>query len=254
MKKIVIFLCIGIYATMNAVAAPYVFDQKVIQDIYRFKQELYLLPESTDYKKFIDNFLSKEECKELPPQELYTVRNIAAVERLNFLDSTENQKGNYYILDSRYHESSEFMKSEKNLSEWFLVSFADVESRLINYAAGGEMYRISMEAKSFYEKALRQNKKFSYGYIGYASWLFFAPAVAGGGYDAALKQFGKAIKNADTDFDIYIALIYRSQVYYKMGKSVECKKDLKTAHDIYGTEKLTDTVRVKNEKGKSLFE
>ena len=130
-----------------------------------------------------------------------------------------------------------------------IAQIGDIKSRIVNYISGGEMYKISMEAKKLYQQAIKINNKYAPAYTGYANWFYFAPAVAGGGYKEALKQFSKAVSYSTSQGDLYINLIYRSQVYLKLGNKKECQKDLQSAHDIFPNETLTAVIKSKNEKG-----
>ncbi|MBQ9239005.1 MAG: hypothetical protein IJ191_06815 [Treponema sp.] len=241
---------------MMSISAAYAynFDPTVVTEIYHFREQLYTAGTVQDYKKAVHDFIEDMEQRHLPEQEQHTVKNIAAVELVNFVDDGMDKKERYLMLNERQYECDRYMKQQTDVSEWFLVSYADVKSRLVSYISGGTAYTISMDAYSLYQAALKINKKFAYGYVGYALWLFFAPPIAGGGYDAARKTYAKALQYAANDFDRYVALIYRSQVYYAIGKKKEYETDLTQARALYTEERLTEYVRKKNEAGMSFFD
>lgn len=250
--KFCIFFGLFIFSFMNIYS--YSFNQNTINDLYNFRQTLYLANADFDYTTYIENFYSEQKEKNLSEQEKYTVYSEILIQKLNFIQDKKTKKET--ILEMFEHQSQieNFLTKQKDLSEYLLTNYADLESRLISNMSGGEMYKMSMESKKLYLQAISINKKFAPAYCGYGNWLYFAPSVAGGGYNAALKQFSKAIKNSTKDFDLFINYIYQSQVYLKLGNKNLCEKSMQKAEEIFPGNNLTKLIRIKNEKGKCFFD
>ena len=116
------------------------------------------------------------------------------------------------------------------------------------------LYDEALRSRHLYEEALKQNKKFSQGYLSYGLWLFFAPPIAGGGSDAALKAFSKAVSYSNTPEEKYLALLYRSQAHVAAENQKKAAADLRAAHDLFPKETFTQLVSEGNKNGKLFFE
>ena len=246
MKKIILFILI---AAVSFSLSAYTFDASVQKDLCELQKQAFMLEYGTQVNDLINQFEQRSNIEQLPEQEALTVKaNVLIVKMNNVSDKNELK---HLITDMKYlHEQMDEIYHKKNdLSEQYLTALGDIKSRIVNYISGGEMYKISMEAKKLYQQAIKINNKYAPAYTGYANWFYFAPAVAGGGYKEALKQFSKAVSYSTNQGDLYINLIYRSQVYLKLGNKKECQKDLQSAHDIFPNETLTAVIRGKNEKG-----
>lgn len=246
MKKIILFILV---AAVSISLSAYTFDASVQKDLCELQKQAFMLEYGTHVNDLINQFEQRSNIEQLPEQEALTVKaNVLIVKMNNVTDKNELK---HLITDMKYlHEQMDEIYHKKNdLSEQYLTALGDIKSRIVNYISGGEMYKISMEAKKLYQQAIKINNKYAPAYTGYANWFYFAPAVAGGGYKEALKQFSKAVSYSTSQGDLYINLIYRSQVYLKLGNKKECKKDLQSAHDIFPNETLTAVIRGKNEKG-----
>lgn len=246
MKKNLTLLFIVFFYCMSLSA--YNFDVSVKNKLYEL-QEFSFIHDGEDFKKSLSNFSQNLNEKKFGEQELYTLKSSILIARLNNVSEKQELKELVSELKLLHEQMDDFYLQSKDLSEYFLTALGDIKSRLVNYVSGGDMYKISMDAKKLYQQAIRLNNKYAPAYTGYANWFYFAPAVAGGGYKEALKQFMKAVSNSSEKIDLYINLIYRSQTYLKLGNKKDCEKDLKSAHDIYPNEKLTEEIRGLNEKG-----
>lgn len=248
------FALFGLFIFSSINIYSYSFNQNTINDLYNLKTTLYLANTDFDYKTYIENFYSSQKQKNLSEQEKYTVHSEILIQKLNFIQDKQVKKETILEMFELQSQIENFLTEQKDLSEYLLTTYADLESRLISNMSGGEMYKMSMESKRMYLKAISINKKFAPAYCGYGNWLYFAPSVAGGGYNAALKQFTKAIKNSTKDFDLFINYIYQSQVYLKLGNKNLCEKSMEKAEKIFPENNLTKLIRIKNEKGKCFFD
>jgi hypothetical protein len=103
-----------------------------------------------------------------------------------------------------------------------------------------------MAARELYRAAIRKEKRSSYALLNYALWLYFAPPIAGGGHNAALKTMSQALQYAVTIEDKYFVLVYRSQIFLAMNRRDESLKDLNDAHALIPGEQFTVIARGKN--------
>ncbi len=235
-------------------AFVFAFDMNIVDNLNQLKQELYLSDDSADFVPILENFKNINLNENLSEEEKFTIQAELSILKLNFVSDKRIQKETILDMLDYQKEMQLLIQNEKNLSLYFLTSYADMVSRIVGSVSGGDMYRLSMESKAVYQRVLRTNNKFAPAYSGYGNWLYFAPSVAGGGFNAALKQFNKAVKFALNDFDLYINYIYRSQVYFKLGNKKNCLIDLTKAHEIFPVEKLTEAIKEKNEKGNTFFD
>lgn len=249
MKKMFLFLAVisvaqFLSAEISKNAEKSVSDFKV--SVYQSKSQDAVLAR-------LDDFLKSSENQNFSEEEKAVIKNTALIVKLDFTQTKENQKALSGELSKRNQENKILIEKSQNLGKYFYASTADVQSRLLNFVSGGAMYKLSMSSKEFYKKALSIDKNFSEGHRGYGLWLLFAPRIAGGGAKAALKEMNQAVKTANTKIDSYLALIYRSQVFFKMGKKDKCEEDLKAAEKVFPNGNLVKSVREENAKGNTLF-
>lgn len=249
LASICIFLSSNIFA--------YDFSEETKRDLYDFRKTLFLSELADcnyDHKSYIDGFEKKQKEKNLPEQENFAVSAEILIQKMNFVQDKRTQKETLLDMADLQKEIRSFIQAENDLSEYLLAGCADLESRLISSMSGGDMYKMSMDSKQMYLEAISINRRFAPAYSGYGNWLYFAPSVAGGGFNSALKQFSKAVKYSSEDFDLFINNIYLSQVYLKLGNKSACEKSMRNAEQIYPGNSLTKFIREKNEKGKCFFD
>lgn len=245
--KIIFFLIIGLSFRIGA--------QDVYDDFYKFKSELYNKGEK-EFEDFIKTYRNQIENKNLSEEESLTIQNFLVIEELTRLNKDKNSKKQAYLMLKKQNEASKVFMQGKKISQvgkWFLVSWGDIKSQYISYLSGDEMYKEAGETKSFYLAALKKDKKFSPASISYGLWLFFAPPIAGGGYENSLSEFSKAVSNAKNNYEKYLALIFRSQVYFVLEDFNSSKKDLKEASDLIPDENFTVFIEELNKNDKIFF-
>ncbi len=235
-------------------ASAYDFDRQTVQDLYSFRKSVFLAEPGFDFSGCIDSFQVSQNEKHLGVQERFVVDSEILLQRMNLLEDSEKRRHTVLDMLSLQKKIAEFIKNTQDVSEYLYVSCADLQSRLISNLSGGEMYRLSMDSRRMYEKAISLNGNFAPAYSGYGSWLYFAPSVAGGGLNSALKQFSRAVKFSDEKMDLYMNLIYRSQVHLRLGNKKAYEKDLAAAEKVFENEYLIQEIRRKNEKGKYFFD
>jgi hypothetical protein len=187
-------------------------------------------------------------------EDILACENILLTEICNFSPPDSDTKRSLYrALRAQKDTCEVYMREHKKPGIYFLTSFGDITVRLLEFIASGDMIQESMKAKQLYTQALKIDKKFPYALTGYALWQYFAPPIAGGGYNAALGTFNKVLQYAKTEGDKYFGYLYRSQLYFVMGRKTESAADLAAAHALVPGESFTATLREQNAQGKTLF-
>lgn len=232
------------------------FAWAYVDEIVKSKVDLYFCNSEAEALETINNLSDKvQEIND--EQEKLICQNLLLVEKINFTDTKDNTelKKLFFIeMNDLSQKNQKYIEENKNIDKWLFVSYSDLLVRLMSYQSSKEMYKTSMETKNNYQKALKIDSKFAYAYNSYALWLYFAPSIAGGGLDAAYKNFSKAIKYADNKNELYFFYINRSQILFKMKKNKEYEKDLLAAHELFPDETFTKTLREKNQNEKILFD
>ncbi|EFW36774.1 tetratricopeptide repeat protein [Treponema phagedenis] len=229
------------------------FAQDIYNEFGQLKMGLYDLPESDRIKKIKDFQAKAEKDSALSEEEKLTISNLLILELANI---TKAEKERYLLFETQNKKNESYMEGKKlpALGKWFLVSTADVKSRRIAYLSGTVQINEAVGAKELYLQALKQDKKFSQGHLSYGLWLYFAPPIAGGGYDKALAEISKAVSYAKKEDEKFLALCFRSQVYFTLGQHEKTEADLQAAHAAFPSETFTELIREINKNGKVFFE
>lgn len=256
-NKIRFSVLVSIFILLSGNIFAYDFSEEIKRDLYDFRKTLFLFELADfnyDCKSYIDDFETRQKEKNLPVQENFVVSAEVLIQKMNFVQDKRTQKETLLDMADLQKEIKSFIQAEDDLSEYLLTGYADLASRLVSSMSGGDMYKMSMDSKQMYLEAISINRRFAPAYSGYGNWLYFAPSVAGGGFNSALKQFSKAVKYSAEDFDLFINNIYLSQVYLKLGNMSAYEKSMRNAEQIYPGNSLTKLIREKNEKGKCFFD
>lgn len=196
--------------------------------------------------------------KENISEELYlTLENNLIIEKINFTLETETSKKEIYLLVNNQSVKNDlFLKDKiiKQLSNDYLVSIADLKTRMLNFLTPSKMYSESMAIKDLYLTALKKNKKSSNALLGYGLWLYFAPPIVGGGHQESLKKIIEAEKNALYSEDLYFILLYKSQLLFVMNRMDDYVKTLENAHNLIPSEVFIKDIEEINEKGSVFFD
>ena len=238
---------------------PPLFAQEIYNDFLRFKVDIYNAENEQSIQTKLAGYKKKLETARLSDEESITVHTLFVLEQAVFekdANGKKNAKNTYLLLTKQDKACKAFMANKKNseVNAWFLAGWADVKSRLTAFLSEQDMYTEANIARKLYLEALKQDKTFSQGYISSGLWLFFAPPIAGGGEDVALKEFSKAVSYAKTPEEKYLALLYRSQAYIALEDAAKANADLQAAHALIPNERFTQTIIEGNKNGKIFFE
>lgn len=244
---------------LNLLTFSYANECIDMQSFRKCKISFYCNDNITEVQKNIQenlNFLSSQ--KENLSEELYlTLENNLIIEKINFTPETNESKKEIYLLINNQSVKNDLFIKDKNikkLSNEYLVSIADLKTRMLNFLTSTKMYSESMAIKDLYLTALKNNKKFSNALLGYGLWLYFAPPIVGGGHQESLKKIIEAEKNAVFDEDLYFILLYKSQLLFVMNRMDEYKKTLEKAHNLIPSEVFIKDIEEINEKGTVFFD
>lgn len=196
---------------------------------------------------------SKIDEKSLSAEEYLALSSLIALEKINCM---EDEKEKYLLLEKCDNENCLYMKGKKlsSFNKYFLLSCADIKSRCLAYLSTQNQITQSAEAKKLYGIALKKDKKFSKAHMSYALYLYFAPPIAGGGYEVALKEATRAVSSARKDYEKYFSLCFRSQFYFAKGQKEKAEKDLQKAASLFAGETFTSVIREMNANGKLFFD
>ena len=233
----------------------------VASDVYdeflSLKIKLYNIKNTEDAELIFQEWDALLSNLNVSEEDKLSVQNMVVLERVNFLEGSKSDKKIYQMLKEREIISLKYLERKKraNVGKWLLLSIGDLKNRLLSYASWLSAYNESAEAKKCFSDAIKKDDKFSSAYISNALWLFFAPAIAGGSYESSLKSLNSAVSYAKSDNEKYLALVFRSQVHFKMKHTKAYDDDLKSASTYVQGETFTQYVQKLNaEKGKLFFE
>ncbi|WP_024469943.1 hypothetical protein [Treponema pedis] len=238
---------------------PLIAAADIYDDFFAFKIELYNQADAQGSKTFLEKYKTSIETMTLTEEEKLTLVNLFILEEMNTLKDENGKpesKKIYKLLTQQNTATEKFMQGKKKnaVTRWLLLSWADIKSRLTSFLSGQDMYKEAFASKELYEFVLKQNKKFSPAHISFGLWLFFAPPISGGGYDASLKEFSNAVSYAKNKNEKYYALCCRSQVYTALEQTKKAEEDLNEAHSLIQNENFTKIIIEMNNHDKLFFE
>ena len=250
MKKI-----LGLLFFIFFVYFPTYLKADIYDDFTNFRVSLYNKESVEEIMKALSEWENNFATKNLSDEEKLTLKNLFVLEKTSILKNKKKQV--YSLLIAQDRECAKFMeeKTIAKVGKWFCLSYGDIKSRLTAYVSWLEVYNTSKLAKQYYEDAIKKDKNFAQGHISKALWLFFAPSIAGGGYEVALKEFNFAVSSSKNNYEKYLALTFRSQVHFKLKHAKEYEKDLTLASTLVQNENFTKHIAKQNkENGKVFFE
>jgi hypothetical protein len=250
MKKI--FLVAACILSANAL-----FSENPAESFLSKRFDFYIYNTSQETLAQIHAFRESAGGLALAEEERLSLENLLLLEELNFSgDSDAEKKRLYPLLNEQSLKNGNFLNGKRiaSLSVIFLVSCANIKVRILEYLPAGQAYGESMAARDLYLQALRKDRRSSYALANYALWLYFAPPIAGGGYDPALKTMSRALNYATDKKEKYFILVYRSQIFFAMKRKNDCAGDLAQARSLFPAGNFTEIAEELNEKNKSLFD
>ena len=247
MKRLFLSLCVIFMYFPNLLTAD------IYDDFISFRVSLYNKENTEELSKALDEWEKDFANQNLTEEEKLTLKNLFVLEKISVLKNDE--KKIYSLLTAQDKECSKFMegKSTAKVGKWFCLSYGNIKSRLILYASWLEIFNISKLVKQYYDAAIKKDKNFSEAHIANALSLFFAPSIAGGSYEAALKECNIAVSSAKNNEEKYLALLFRSQIHFELKHTKEYDEDLKLAHSLISNEIFTQQIAKQNKEDDKIF-
>lgn len=248
MKKI-----LALFLFVFSLYFPNLLTADVYDDFISFRVSLYNKENAEELSKALDEWEKNFASQNLTEEEKLTLKNLFVLEKISILKN--DKKKIYSLLTAQDKECSKFMegKSTAKVGKWFCLSYGNIKSRLTTYLSWLEVYNSSKLAKQYYDAAIKKDKNFSEAHIANALRLFFAPHIAGGSYEAALKECNIAVSSAKNNEEEYLALIFRSQIHFELKHTKEYDEDLKLAHSLISNEIFTKHIAKQNKEDDKIF-
>lgn len=142
-------------------------------------------------------------------------------------------------------------------------SITDIEAKIVEYEEkyAGRLYEyteVRLHTLRIFRESIgsreRLDTRNAAAHRNLGTWSLFAPRIAGGGLNKALKSLKRAVALSDNDLDRYFALIWLSQGYMKNGDEKNHVQALGEAGEIFGETVFLGYVRDQNENGKMIGE
>ena len=247
MKRLFLSLCVIFMYFPNLLTAD------IYDDFISFRVSLYNKENTEELSKALDEWEKDFASQNLTEEEKLTLKNLFVLEKISVLKNDE--KKIYSLLTAQDKECTKFMegKTIAKVWKWFCLSYGNIKSRLILYASWLEIFNISKLVKQYYDAAIKKDKNFSEAHIANALRLFFAPSIAGGSYEAALKECNIAVSSAKNNEEKYLALLFRSQIHFELKHTKEYDEDLKLAHSLISNEIFTQQIAKQNKEDDKIF-
>lgn len=211
--------------------------------------------------KEIEVFMNKSvnPIKEnLSEEEQVIITNFYITERFNYLQYDKN--GGPEIAEkellNQLEKNLQFFGNKKpeEFNKWTLVTSANVIGCYMSFHPVPVALKYGQKQKEYFKSANENNPDFWYAASHYAQWLFFAPAIYGGGKKKAESLFLKALEISKTDTEKYYSNIFLSQFYFTEGKKDLSAEYLDKADTYLPGGRYVAFVRKINSEGKSTFE
>lgn len=242
-----------IFFFIFSIYSPTLLKADIYDDFNNFRISLYNKENTEEISNALDEWEKNFNSQELIDEEKITLKNLFILEKISILKN--EKKKVYSLLIAQDIESAKFMegKTIAKVGKWFCLSYGEIKSRLTSYVSWLETYNTSKLAKQYYEYAIKKDKNFSQAHISNALWLFFAPSIAGGSYESALKECNIAVSSSKNNEEKYLSLLFRSQIHFKLKNTKEYEDDLKLAHNLIPNEIFTKHIIKQNKENAKVF-
>ncbi len=138
-------------------------------------------------------------------------------------------------------------------NKWMYCAAAEAFNWYLAYLPVSQILTKGLLPKQYYEKALEQDPDMVYALCGLGQWLFYAPAIGGGGNKPSKTALEHAAKSAKTNVDKFTAHMTYSQILFETKDKAGASKELDAAEAIQNGSKRIARMRQVNAKGMSWF-
>lgn len=258
MKKLLFVLISFCFSHVFASQVISDFTEQKLLDFTTLKIQL----KSVDDKEALAQIedLRKSTLEELPSKAIDFEQERTLLESTYFMESyehlitPENRAELRKIMKNHMNENIACMnaRKENKISPWLYVVTGDVTAYYMTRSIPATLM-YGLKIKSWYEKGAEGKNGVSGASMSLGNWLFYAPPPFGG-KKKALENYEKAVKQAKTPGELYLAYEFLSQLYFEMKNSKKTAEYLQKAYDLnLGTKEL-DKVKKCNEAGYSLYQ
>lgn len=258
MKKILFLLVSICFSQLFASQAISDFTEQKLLDFTTLKIQL----KSVDDKEALAQIedLRKSTLAELPShaidfeQEKKLLESTYFMESYEHLITTENRAELRKIMKNHMNENIDCInaRKENNISPWLYVVTGDVTAYYMTRSIPATLM-YGLKIKSWYEKGAEGINGISGASMSLGNWLFYAPPPFGG-KKKALESYEKAVQQAKTPGELYLAYEFLSQLYFEMKNSKKSAEYLQKAYDLNLGAKELNKVKKCNESGYSLYQ
>lgn len=258
MKKFLFILISFCFSQVFAAQVISDFTEQKLLDFTTLKIQL-KSADDKDALAQIEN-LRKSTLAELPSHAIDFEQEKALLESTYFMESyehlitTENRAELRKIMKHHMNENVACMnaRKENQISPWLYVVTGDVTAYYMTRSIPATLM-YGLRIKSWYEKGAEGKNGVSGSSMSLGNWLFYAPPPFGG-KKKALASYEKAVKQAKTPGELYLAYEFLSQLYFEMENYKKSVEYLQKAYDLNLGRKDLDKVKRCNEAGYSLYQ
>lgn len=159
------------------------------------------------------------------------------------------------IASTQYDKLQAWMDAHpsETPNKWMYCAAAEAFNWYLAYLPMTQILSKGLLPKQYYEKALEQDADMVYALCGLGQWLYYAPALGGGGNKPAKTQLEHAVKAAKTNADKFTAHMAYSQILFETKDKSGAAKELDAAEAIQNGSKRLARLRQVNNMGMSWF-
>lgn len=161
------------------------------------------------------------------------------------------------IAEAQYKKLQDWIDAHpsETPNKWTWTAAAEAFNWSLAYLPMTQILSKGLLPKQYYQKAIDMDSEMTYALCGLGQWLYFAPAVGGGGGNKNSRAtLEKAVNAAKTNPEKFIAHLYYSQILFQMNDKTGAAKELDIADAIQPGSKRLARFRQVNAKGMSWFE
>lgn len=235
-------------------------EQQLISQVCEFRLNLEQPSDPLVCVDKIDSYY-----KQLKTQDIYisvsdeiklVIDNIMVWEKYNYLYKQDiNDKQIKELILAQFKKNSTWFEEHPNETpnKWLYLTAADTISCSLQFLPLSQAMSDGLTVRKYYEAALLQDPEMSPTLMNLALWHFYAPAIAGGGNDKALKLFLKATESAHNDYEKFFSHIQLSQMYFELKDYDNCTKHLDIADKTFPVNQSVNFMRKINDNNLSYF-
>ena len=143
-------------------------------------------------------------------------------------------------------------KKTDGVSPLLYMITGDATSFYMSFSVASAMFH-GMRVKKLYELASQNDSRGWSARLGLGQWLFYAPAVFGGGMEKSKSTFLAAVNAAQTNAEKFFTYLYYSQILFEDGQKELCNSYIEKAEALFPNSNLSKRIRRFNAQGISLY-